>query len=97
MRKLDYKQQLVDYFIRNLNSKKYDADTLKIALRNQGYSIVAVNQAHEDAIKEMAKNAPVIEKPIIRHEVYDIKNNPIKIEPLSKFEKFWNKIKGNKV
>lgn len=89
MRRLDYKRQLVDYFIKN-QSKNYSVDSLKFALLNQGYSRVAVDQAYEEAVKEMAKKAPLLkEKPFIRHEVYDLENNPIKIEPLN----FWEKIK----
>jgi len=96
MRRLDYKTQLVDYFKKNLK-KKYNADTLKFALINQGYSRVAVNKAYEDATKNMSEEAPVLkEKPIIRYESYDINNNPIHIEPLSFWEKIKNKLKGNK-
>lgn len=97
MRRLDYKQQLVDYFIKNINYKKYDADTLKIALRNQGYSIVAVNQAYDEAIKRMAKNAPTIEKPIIKHEIYNLEENPIDVEKMNFWEKLKHRLKGNKV
>lgn len=98
MRRLDYKQQLVDYFVKNLGSKRYDAETLKFALYNQGYSRVAVDQAYEEAVKRMAKKAPVLkEKPIIRHEVYDLNDKPISVEPMTKWEKFWNRIKGNKI
>jgi hypothetical protein len=97
MRRLDYKQQLVDYFVKNLSSKKYDAETLKFALINQGYSRVAVAQAYDEAVKKMAKTAPEMEKPVIRHEVYDMDDNPVHVEPMSKWSKFWNKVKGNKV
>ena len=97
MRRLDYKQQLVDYFIKNLTSKKYDADTLKIALVNQGYSRVAVSQSYEEAVKRMAKKAPEIEKPKIRHEIYDMNDKPVHVEPMNRWEKFKNKIKGNKI
>ena len=97
MRRLDYKQQLVDYFIKNINYKKYDADTLKIALRNQGYSLVAVNQAYDEAIKRMAKTAPTIKKPIIKHEVYDFDQNPIDVEKMSSWEKLKHRLKGNKI
>ena len=98
MRRLDYKRQLVDYFKRNINSKKYDSDTLKFALYNQGYSRVSVDQAYDTAIKEMAEKAPILkEKPVIRHEIYDIENNPIHVEPMGKLEKFWNRLRGNRV
>ena len=98
MRRLDYKNQLVDYFIKNINSKKYTAETLKFALYNQGYSRVAVDKAYEEAIKRMAEKAPVLkEKPIIRHEFYDQNNNPIELEPMTKWEKFLHRLKGNRV
>lgn len=98
MRRLDYKKQLVDYFKKNISSKKYDGETLKIALYHQGYSRVAVDQAYEVAIKEMAQKAPVLrEKPIIRHEIYDMNDNPIHIEPMGFWERFWNRVRGNKV
>lgn len=98
MRRLDYKGQLVDYFKRNLSSKKYGGETLKIALYNQGYSRVAVDKAYEEAIKQLAEKAPVLkEKPIIKHEFYDMNDNPINVEPMGFWEKLWNKIKGNRI
>ena len=98
MRRLDYKHQLVDYFIRNLESKKYTGDSLKFALINQGYSRVAVSQAYDEAIKKMAEKAPVLkEKPIIKHEVYDMDDNLLSMNEMGFFEKLWNKIKGNRV
>jgi hypothetical protein len=98
MRRLDYKKQLVDYFKKNISSKKYDADTLKFALYNQGYSRVAVDSAYDIAVKDMAKTAPVLkEKPVIKHEIYDMNDNPINVEPMGFWEKFWNRVKGNRV
>ena len=98
MRRLDYKHQLVDYFIKNLESKKYDADALKFALINQGYSRVAVAQAYDEAVKQMAKKAPVLkEKPVIKHEIYDMNDNRIDVEPMSRWEKFINRLKGNRI
>lgn len=97
MRRLDYKQQLVDYFIKNLNSKKYDSETLKFALIDQGYSRVAVSQAYEEAVKRMAKTAPTIEKPVIKHEVYNFDENPIDVETMTFWEKLKHRLKGNKI
>lgn len=98
MRRLDYKHQLIDYFIRNLESKKYDGDTLSFALIDQGYSRVAVSQAYDEAVKKMAEKAPVLkEKPIIIHEVYDMDDNLIEMEKMGFFEKIWNRIKGNRI
>lgn len=97
MRRLDYKEQLVDYFKKNL-SKNYNTDTLKFALISQGYSRVAVDQAYEKAVKEMSEKAPVLkEKPVIKYQVYDLKNNPIHVEPMTFLDKVKNWFKGNKV
>lgn len=98
MRRLDYKHQLVDYFIRNLESKKYTADSLKFALINQGYSRVAVSQAYDEANKQIAEKAPVLkEKPIIKHEIYDMNDNLIEMNKMGFFEKISNWFRGNKV
>ena len=94
MRRLDYKEQLVDYFKKNL-SKNYNHDTLKFALVSQGYSRVAVDQAYERAVKEMSDAAPVLkEKPVIKYQVYDLKDNPIHVEPMNFWEKVRNWFKG---
>jgi len=97
MRRVDYKGQLVDYFVRNL-SKKYDSESLKFALIKQGYSRVAVDEAYKKATEEIAKKAPVLkEKPIIKYELYDENNKKVKLHPLS----FWDKViyffKGRKL
>ncbi len=77
------KEQLIDYFIKNLK-KNYTPDTLKWALINQGYSRVAVERSLEEAQKEIAKQAPVFkEKPLIKYQLFDQNNNPIK------FKKHW--------
>jgi len=77
MRRPDYKRQLVDYFKKNLK-KNYTKDALKFALIRQGYSRVIVEQAFEQATKEIADKAPPLkEKPIIKYEIYDEYDNPI--------------------
>lgn len=89
MRRLDYKEQLIDYFKKNL-SKRYDSESLKYALVQQGYSKIAVDQAYKKAIEELAKKAPPIkEKPVIKYELYDENNKKVNVEPLS----FWDKVK----
>ncbi|MBT4376368.1 hypothetical protein HOD29_03255 [archaeon] len=89
MRRPDNKTQLAEYFKRNL-SKNYTPDTLKFALTSQGYSRVIVNEAFEQASKELAEKAPVLkEKPVIKYELYDHDNKPLEIEPLT----FWEKVK----
>lgn len=97
MRRLDYKNQLVDYFKKNL-AKNYNSDTLKFALINQGYSRVAVDQAYDEAVKQISETAPVLkEKPVIKHEIYDMNDNLIHAEPMGRWEKFINRLKGNRV
>lgn len=87
MRRPENKNQLVEYFKKNL-AKSYTEDSLKFALQSQGYSRTAIEQALEQAQKEIAKKAPILkEKPIIKHEYYDEKNNPIQVEPFTKWEK----------
>ena len=89
MRRLDHKRQLVEYFIKNL-AKNYTEDSLKFALQNQGYSRSAIDQALEEAHKEIAKKAPVLkEKPVIKYEIYNENDEPIKIDPFN----FWEKVK----
>ena len=89
MRRLEYKDQLVDYFKKNL-AKGYTIDSLKFALFDQGYSRVIVEQALDQANKDLAEKAPQVnEKPQIRYSVYDENNKPIHVEPLN----FWGKVK----
>jgi hypothetical protein len=94
MRRPDYKTQLIDYFKKNL-SKSYTADTLKFALTKQGYSRTAVDEAFEQANKELSEKAPVLkEKPVIKYAVYDRNNEPIDVEPFSVWEKIKFFLKG---
>ena len=89
MRRLEYKEQLVDYFKRNL-AKGYTVDSLKFALANQGYSRVSVEQALDQTNKDLAEKAPrVMEKPVIKYSVYDENNKPVHIEPFT----FWERVK----
>lgn len=89
MRRLDYREQLVDYFKRNIR-KGYTPESLKFSLMKQGYSRVAIDQALFQANKEMAEKAPAFkEKPVITYEVLDQNNKPIKLR-----NSFWRKFKG---
>jgi len=84
-----YKTRLVEYVKRNLK-KGYPTDTLKIALINQGYMRPTVDEAVQEAIKQMASEAPVIkEKPEIEHEV-------ISDEPVVEKKSFWKRLFGRK-
>jgi len=74
------KEQLIDYFKKNLK-KGYTPDTLKWALINQKYSRVIVENALEEAQKELAKEAPAFrEKPTIKYEILDQDNKPIAVK-----------------
>ena len=96
MRRLDNKRQLVEYFKKNL-SKNYTPDTLKFALIDQGYSRSVIDEAIEIAYKELAEKAPILkEKPVIKYEVYDQNNNPIKVDPFTSWEKVVNLFRGRK-
>jgi len=65
------KEQLAEYFKKNLK-KGYTPDSLKWALISQSYSRVIVEEALNDAQKEMAKEAPIFkEKPLINYHAYD--------------------------
>ena len=80
MTRVDYKKNLVNYFKKNLK-KGYTLEALKIALTNQGYLKVLVEKASEEAVKELSEEAPVLkEKPVIKYEIIDEHDNPIKIK-----------------
>ena len=80
MRRLDYKEQLIDYFKKNLR-KGYPSDSLKFSLVNQGYSRTAVDQAFMEANKILAEKAPEFkEKPMIVYEVLDENNKSVKLK-----------------
>jgi hypothetical protein len=80
MDRYNFRTQLVDYFKKNLR-KNYPVQTLKWALINQGYSRTEVQEALDQATKELAEKAPVLkEKPQISYEIFDENDNPIKIK-----------------
>lgn len=80
MEEISSRKKLVDYFKKNLK-KGYTQDALKYALLSQGYSRSIVDLALIQANKELAKQAPILkEKPIIKYEVIDEDDNPVKVE-----------------
>jgi alpha-beta hydrolase superfamily lysophospholipase len=82
-----YRTKLVEYIKKNLK-KGYPTDTLKIALINQGYSRTIIDEAVQQAMREMAREAPIMkEKPEIEHEI-------IVEEPEVEKKSFWKKIAG---
>lgn len=85
----NYKRQIIDYFKKNL-AKGYTSETLKWALINQGYSRVVVEDALEQANKELSEKAPVLkEKPVIKYEIVDEYDKPIEIK-----KSWWKRIFG---
>jgi len=75
----NYMRNLVEYLKKNLK-KGYTPDSLKFALIKQGYSKVAVEEAIKRATNELAEQAPVLkEKPVIKYEIVDEHDNPIRI------------------
>lgn len=84
-----YRTKLVEYIKKNLR-KGYPTDTLKVALINQGYSRPTVEEATQQAMKEMAREVPAIkEKPEIEHEI-------IVEEPVIEKKSFWKRLFGKK-
>ncbi len=72
------RQKLTEYIKKNL-AKGYTSESLRWALINQKYSRMDVDKAIEQANKELAEQAPVVEKekPKIKHEYYDADNKPM--------------------
>jgi SOS response regulatory protein OraA/RecX len=85
----EYKRRMVNYFKKNL-TKGYTPDSLKFALMSQGYSRAIVESAIEQANKELAEKAPVLkEKPVIKYEIIDEYDKPIKIK-----KSWWKRLLG---
>lgn len=87
----DSRRRLNEYIKRNLK-KGYTPDSLKWALISQGYSRVSVERAIKEVNKELAKKAPILkERPVIKYEILDEKNQPIVIKKPS----FWRRVFGD--
>jgi hypothetical protein len=83
----EYKKKIMNYFKKNL-AKGYTTESLKWALVNQGYSRIIVENAIEEANKELAEKAPILkEKPLIKHEIIDEFDRPIQIK-----KSWWKRI-----
>jgi hypothetical protein len=80
-----YKENLKEHIKKNLK-KGYTPDTLKYALIRQGYSRVLVEQAINEAQKDIAKEVPAFrEKPEIKCQFLDETDNPIEKKSWWKF------------
>jgi hypothetical protein len=94
MTEKDYKDQMVEYIIKNL-SKGYSTESLKWALINQGYSRSEILKAMDNANQELAKKVPPLkEKPVIRRELLDEEENLILREVEQKMHTPINEKKG---
>ena len=83
-----YKRKLIDYIKKN-SKKGYPVLTLKYALINQGYLRPMVEDAIEQAVKEMEREAPVLkEKPQIEHEVV-VDETPVPVK-----KSWWRRLFG---
>ncbi len=86
----EYRRKLAEYFRKNI-SKGYTEESLKWALIRQGYSrhdiLRASEQAKKDSMKEKSAGK---EKPVIKYEFFDSKNQPVKPKAgkLSSFVRF---------
>jgi hypothetical protein len=80
MEEYNYRKKIVDYLKKNLK-KGYTVESLKWALIGQGYSRTSVERAVEKLNKELARKAPILkEEPVIKYEIVDEKDRPIKIK-----------------
>ncbi|MEX0920004.1 MAG: hypothetical protein WDZ69_00285 [Candidatus Pacearchaeota archaeon] len=80
MYEVNYIKKIIDYLKKNLK-KGYTLESLKWALIGQGYSKTSIERAINEFNKEMARKAPVLkEKPVIKYEIVDENDNPIKIK-----------------
>ena len=83
-----YKRRIIDYFKKN-TKKGYPVQTLRFALINQGYLRTMVDEAIEQAMKELAKEAPVLkETPKIEHEVV-VDEIPVQVK-----KSWWRRLLG---
>ena len=89
MEDYNYRKKIIDYLKKNLK-KSYTLESLRWALIGQGYSRTSVERAIEELNKELAKKAPVLkEEPVIKYEIIDEQDRPIKIK-----KSWWKRIFG---
>lgn len=85
----NYRGKIVEYFRKNLK-KGYTVESLRWALIGQGYTKASVDRAIEELNKDLAKKAPVLkEKPVIKYEIIDENDNPVKIK-----KSWWKRVFG---
>jgi len=89
MEDYNYRKKIIDYLKKNLK-KGYTLESLRWALIGQGYSKTSVERAIEEFNKELARKAPILkEEPVIKYEIVDENDRPIKIK-----KSFWKRIFG---
>ena len=83
-----YRKMVLEYLKKNLE-KGYTEDSLKWALVKQGYSRTEVSRAIIKAKEELSQKKDDRnsgkERPIIKYELFDSENKPIKIETRKPF------------
>jgi len=85
---VSYKRRIIDYLKKNAK-KGYPLQTLRFALIGQGYLRPMVDDAIEQAVKEMAREAPVLkDKPQIEHEVV-VDDTPVPVK-----KSWWKRLFG---
>lgn len=83
----NYRKKIVNYLKKNLK-KGYTIESLGWALIIQGYSKTSVERAIKELNEELAREAPVLkEEPVIKYEIVDEKDRPIKIK-----KSWWKRI-----
>jgi len=97
-------QQLAEYILKNL-SKGYTLDSLRVALTNQGYSKISIDNGIKKANKILAEKAPIMEeKPEIIYRLIESASSEEATAPLKEkivYEEtyipekksFWKKLK----
>jgi hypothetical protein len=89
MEEHNYRKKIIEYLKKNLK-KGYTLESLRWALIGQGYSRTSVERAIEELNKELARKAPVLkEEPVIKYEIIDEQDRPIKIK-----KSWWKRIFG---
>lgn len=83
-----YKRRIIDYLKKNAK-KGYPLQTLRFALISQGYLRPMIDESIEQAVKEMAREAPVLkDKPQIEHEVV-VDETPVPVK-----KSWWRRLFG---
>ena len=90
--KKDYMDELKSYIQNNLK-KGYTKESLKWALKNQGYSSHAITKALKQVDQELAQQAPQLKtKPKITYEIVEPEQYQVKVTNQEPKDSFWKKL-----